>query len=138
MAIRESFTEWRHYLAHSQTPVEVITDHLNHKYLMDKQKVSSRQIRWLEELAEFNFKITWREGPKNPADGLSRKPQHEGEDIEGTALNQDLLRVFTARFAAVRTRQATSRGPREDPADAEADAQEDDQGAPSLMEDWTR
>lgn len=76
MAIIECFRVWRPYLAYVQQTVEVLTDHLNHQYLATKAKLSARQARWMEELAAFDFIIKYREGKKNPADGLSRRPDH--------------------------------------------------------------
>ena len=74
MAIVGAFRVWRSYLAYVQEPVQVMTDHLNHRYLATKAKLSARQARWMEELAVFDFVIEYREGKKNPADGLSRRP----------------------------------------------------------------
>ena len=73
LAIVEAFRTWRHYLAYTQHPVRVVTDHLNFKYLETK-KLRPRQIRWVQELAAFDFIIEWREGHRNPADPLSRRP----------------------------------------------------------------
>lgn len=75
LAIVEAFRTWRHYLAYTQHPVLVVTDHLNLKYLETK-KLRPRQIRWVQELAAFDFVIEWREGHRNPADPLSRRPDH--------------------------------------------------------------
>jgi len=76
MAIVEAFRSWRPYLAYASTSVEVLTDHLNHRYLTTKAKLSWRQARWMQELAVFDFYIEYREGKKNPADRLSRRPDH--------------------------------------------------------------
>ena len=44
LAITESFQVWRHYLAYTNHEIVVVTDHLNHTYLADKPKLSTRQI----------------------------------------------------------------------------------------------
>ena len=36
-----------------------------------------RQLKWAEKLAEYNFNVTYQEGKKNPADGLSRRPDYK-------------------------------------------------------------
>jgi hypothetical protein len=44
------------------------------KYFMTKRKLNSRQMRWAEELAVFDFVLEYRPGHSNPADGPSRRP----------------------------------------------------------------
>ena len=40
---------------------------------MTKRVLTSRQARWAEKLAKFDFKIKYRTGKTNPANGLSRR-----------------------------------------------------------------
>lgn len=93
MAIVEAFRTWRAYLAYVQASVEVLTDHLNHRYLATKAKLSGRQARWMEELSAFDFTIEYREGKKNPADGLSRRP-----DLRDSSEVAEARRVPLASF----------------------------------------
>lgn len=79
----DAFEKWRHYLFYSKETIDVLTDHLNLQYIMSKPKLNSRQVRWVETLANFNFRIAYRPGSQNPADGVSRRPDHE--DVEGSA-----------------------------------------------------
>jgi transposase InsO family protein len=97
MAIVEAFRVWRPYLAYVQDSVQVLTDHLNHRYLATKPKLSWRQARWMEEMSVFDFKIEYREGKKNPADGLSRRPdlRDSGEVMEA---RKAPLTSFLGRF----------------------------------------
>ena len=68
---------WRHYLIGSKYPVEVITDHRNLQYFMKKQKLNSRQLRWIMFLADYDFTILYCEGRKMvKADALSRKQEY--------------------------------------------------------------
>ncbi|SLM35615.1 gag-pol polyprotein [Lasallia pustulata] len=39
--------------------------------------LTRRQFKWAEKLAEYDFNVTYREGKKNPADGLSRRPDYK-------------------------------------------------------------
>jgi RNase H-like domain found in reverse transcriptase len=41
---------------------EIETDHHPLRYLDIQSKLSKRQIRWLEDLAEFNFKLRYVKG----------------------------------------------------------------------------
>ena len=52
---------------------------------MTSRRLNRRQARWSLELAEFNFKLSWAPGSKNPADGPSRRPDYvpqEGDIIK--------------------------------------------------------
>ena len=41
---------------------------------MTTKKLNQRQLRWMEELTGYNFKIIYREGKKNEkADALTRR-----------------------------------------------------------------
>jgi hypothetical protein len=41
---------------------------------------------WIDELAAFNLVIEYRCGSKNPADGLSKRPNHRPKKGEATEL----------------------------------------------------
>src|ERR1700694_4119816 len=85
LGVMEGLREFRHWLSGTLLPVAVITDHKNLEYFMVKQKLNSRQARWSMELAEFNFKLSYAPGSKNPADAPSRRFDYESgtsKDIE--------------------------------------------------------
>ena len=44
---------------------------------MTTLNLTRRQLKWAKKLAEYIFNITYREGKKNPADGLSRRPDYK-------------------------------------------------------------
>jgi hypothetical protein len=72
--IVESLRHWRSYL-HGQTFV-VQTDHAPLQYLTTQEHLTPRQVRWLERLIDFDFKIVHISGKKNlVADALSRSPK---------------------------------------------------------------
>jgi hypothetical protein len=74
LAIVESLRHWRSYL-HGQTFV-VQTDHASLQYLTTKEQLTPRQVRWLERLIDFDFKIVHISGKTNLiADALSRSPK---------------------------------------------------------------
>lgn len=72
-------------------------DHLNHRYLATKTRISGREARWMEELAPFSFIIEYREGKKNLADGLSRRPDHLDRS-ELALARKCLLETFLGKF----------------------------------------
>lgn len=81
LAIVAAFKEWRHYLESPAKCTRVLTDHEALVRFMDDKPLSrKRQTRWAETLAVYDFVIQWRRGKDNPADALSRRPDHMEKD----------------------------------------------------------
>ena len=81
LAIVEAFKTWRHYLEGSQHEVLVLTDHNNLRRFMDTKSLSSRQVRWAQELSRYHFQIDYRQGKANgAADALSQYPQRSAKE----------------------------------------------------------
>ena len=77
LAIVEAMHHWRHYCCGARHPIVVLTDHANLVWFMTTPNLLRRQLKWAEKLAEYDFNVTYREGNKNPADGLSRRPDYK-------------------------------------------------------------
>ena len=76
LAIVKAFKTWRHYLKGCKHEVLVLTDYNNLCRFMDTKSLSSRQVRWAQELSQYHFRIDYRQGKANAAaDALSRFPQ---------------------------------------------------------------
>ena len=76
LAIVEAFKTWRHYLKGCKIEVLVLTDHKNLCQFMDTKSLSSRRVRWVQELSRYHFRIDYRQGKANTAaNALSRFPQ---------------------------------------------------------------
>src|SRR5258707_9364735 len=71
LGIMESQREFRPWLAGSDLPISVISDHKNLEYFMNLQCLNHRQARWALELSEFNFKLSYPPGKDNPANAPS-------------------------------------------------------------------
>ena len=83
LAIVEAFKTWRHYLKGCKHEVLVLTDHNNLRRFMDTKNLSSRQVRWAQELSWYHFRIDYRQGKANgAADALSRFPQRSHDEEE--------------------------------------------------------
>ena len=83
LAIAEAFKTWRHYLEGCKHEVLVLTDHNNLRRFMDTKSLSSRQVRWAQELSRYHFRIDYRQGKANgAADALSRFPQRSLDEEE--------------------------------------------------------
>ena len=92
LAIVEAFREWRHYLEAPEAEIEVLTDHRNLQSFMTTKALSRRQARWAETLAAYDFRIAYRKGSLNPADGPSRQPGFQAE-----AVNENLFKEIFER-----------------------------------------
>ena len=67
LAIVEAFKTWRHYLKDYKYKVLVLTDHNNLCRFIDTKSLSSRQVRWAQELSRYYFRINYRKGKTNRA-----------------------------------------------------------------------
>ncbi len=93
LGVIESLKEFRPWLSGTVISVSVITDHKNLEYFMTSWWLNHFQAQWSLELAEFNFKLLWTPGSKNPADGPSRHPDfvpQEGDAIKDVNLQMML------------------------------------------------
>jgi len=88
LAIILAFVHWRHYLEGANHTVQVFTDHKNLEVFMSSKILNRRQARWAELLAGYDFVLVHTPGPKNPADGPSRRPDYsiDVEQPSGTLL----------------------------------------------------
>ncbi|KAE8697362.1 hypothetical protein F3Y22_tig00110621pilonHSYRG00135 [Hibiscus syriacus] len=69
---------WRHYLLRSK--FVVFTDNVANNYFLTQKKLSPKQARWQEFLAEFDFSLEYKPGKVNcVADGLSRREPKRDE-----------------------------------------------------------
>ncbi|CAN6566578.1 unnamed protein product [Malus baccata var. baccata] len=71
-AIIHCLRVWRHYLL--GTPFIIKTDNVATSYFQTQQKLTPKQARWQEFLAEFDYKLEYKQGKENVvADALSRR-----------------------------------------------------------------
>jgi hypothetical protein len=75
---------------------KILTNHRNLRYFYTEKQLTERQIRWLEYLSGFNFKVKWRPGSQDGRpDALSRREQDlpaDGADERIRARFQKLFR----------------------------------------------
>ena len=75
-ALTEKFGDYLKYGA----PFVVFTDNNPLTYILTTAKLNAVGLRWVAELADFNFSLKYRPGKMNKdADGLSRNPVSIGE-----------------------------------------------------------
>ncbi|KAE8668323.1 cytochrome P450 78A7-like [Hibiscus syriacus] len=84
-AVVHCLRTWRHYLLGSK--FVVFTDNVANSYFLTQKKLSPKQARWQEFLAEFDFSLEYKPGKVNcVADGLSRR--YAIETVESTLLER--------------------------------------------------
>ena len=78
-AITEKFRDYLYYAP----SFKVYSDDNPLAYILTSPKLDATRLRWVSELADFNFKIYYKPGRlNNDADGLSRMPLELGEYTE--------------------------------------------------------
>ena len=83
LAIKDSFSTWRHLLLGAKFKVKVFTDHKNLIYTLGGKIGNQRQHRWHLFFQEYDFELIYRQGNKNgKPDSLSRRPDYVKDDIE--------------------------------------------------------
>ena len=84
MALFKACQHWRHYL-HGTQPFTLLTDHDSLKYHKTMPHLSERLARWIEKMAEFDYKLQYIPGKDNVvADALSRRVDHAEPPAAGT------------------------------------------------------
>jgi hypothetical protein len=94
LAIIKALQHWCHWLEGTTEPIRIITDHRNLEYFKNPHPLNRRQLRWLEQLTHFNYKISYCPSDMNSvADALSRmlglKPEMYEEKRPTTLLDPD-------------------------------------------------
>lgn len=73
LAIINGLETWKADLECTDIPIKIFTDHKSLEYFMETKKLTRRQVRWANTLADYNFKIIYTTAKKNQkADALTR------------------------------------------------------------------
>ncbi|SLM35176.1 t18348probable pol truncated-rice blast fungus magnaporthe gypsy retrotransposon [Lasallia pustulata] len=96
LAIIRCLEHWRPELEATELPVEIFTDHKALEHFMNSKELTRRQVRWVEKLSEYNFKIMYQTGAKNiKADALTRKPGDKPINEEDDRLKYQHQTILT-------------------------------------------
>jgi hypothetical protein len=89
--IVKALQDWRPYLAGTEKPIQIYTDHKNLRNFATTKQLNQRQVCWAEQLANYKFQIHYKKGNENgEADALSRRPDHEEvKKIHAGILSED-------------------------------------------------
>jgi hypothetical protein len=74
LTIIRCFEQWRTELQSVKKSINILIDHKSLEYFMTIKKLNRRQTKWVEFLAEFDFKIAYQSEKKNDkANSLTRR-----------------------------------------------------------------
>ena len=92
-AIVEAVMTWKHYLEGFQHEVLMLTDHNNLWQFLDTKYLSSKQVRWAQQLFCYHFQIDYRQDKAHKAaDALFWYPQQSAEEEE--AIRAENVKIF--------------------------------------------
>jgi len=102
LVIVKALQDWRPYLAGTEKPIQIYTDHKNLRNFATTKQLNQWQVCWAEQLADYEFQIHYKKGNENGgADALSRQPDHEEvEKIHAEILSEDDKGILTKGLAA--------------------------------------
>ena len=81
LAIVETFKTWQYYLESCKHEIFVLTDWNNLCCFINIKNLSSRQVRWAQELFCYYFRIDYWQGKADgAADALSQYPQKNAKE----------------------------------------------------------
>ena len=95
LIIIKSMNHWRHYLEETWHEIKIISDHANLQHFMTTIKLFCRQMKWVNRLTAYNFKIFYQKRVSNSVDDLLRRFNYE-KDIDADE------REFTCDLAYMR------------------------------------
>jgi len=103
LAIVKALQDWRPYLAGTEKPIQIYTDHKNLRNFATTKQLNWQQVRWAEQLADYEFQIHYKKGNENDeADALSKQPDHkEVKKIHVRILSEDNKGILTKGLTAM-------------------------------------
>jgi len=92
-AIMHALTVWRPFLLGK--PFQVYTDHRSLTHLKTQPHLNQRQIRWLEQAADYDCEILYKPGKENVvADALSRIQIAALSPLPSKSLHSEILKGY--------------------------------------------
>jgi len=96
LAIIRAFEHWRPELKLTELPIKMFTDHQALTPLMKDKELSRRQMRWVQKLVDFNFKIMYRSGKQNiKVDALTRRADSVPRSLEDERCRYQRTTILT-------------------------------------------
>ncbi len=96
LAIIRVFKHWRLELKLTKLLIKMFTDHQALTSLMKDKELSRRQMRWVQKLVDFNFKIMYRSGKQNiKVDALTRRVDSVSRSLENERCRYQRTTILT-------------------------------------------
>ncbi len=102
LVIVKALQDWRPYLADTEKPIQIYTDHKNLRNFVTTKQLNQWQVHWVKQLADYKFQIHYKKSNENgEADTLSRQSDHEEvKKIHVKILSEDNKKILTKDLAA--------------------------------------
>jgi len=92
-----AFEHWRFELKLTDISIKMFIDHQALTSLMKDKKLSKRQMRWVQKLADFNFRIMYQSGKQNiKIDALTRWADVMLRDSEDERVRYQWITILTS------------------------------------------
>jgi len=103
LVIVKALQDWRPYLAGTEKPIQIYTDHKNLRNFATTKQLNWQQVCWTEQLVNYKFQIHYKKNNENDeADALSRQPDHkEVKKIHIKILSEDNKEILTKGLTAM-------------------------------------
>ncbi len=97
LAIIQAFKHWRPELKLTELSIKMFIDHQALTSLMKNKELSRHQMRWVQKLADFNFKIMYRSDKQNiKIDALTRRADFVLRDFNDERVRYQRITILTS------------------------------------------
>jgi len=97
LAIIRAFKHWRSELKLTELFIKMFTDHQALTLLMKDKELSRRQMRWIQKLVNFNFKIMYHSDKQNiKVDALTRRVNSVSRSLENEWCRYQRTTILTS------------------------------------------
>ncbi len=97
LAIIHVFKHWQSELKLTELLIKMFTDHQALTSLMKDKELSRRQMRWVQKLVDFNFKIMYRSDKQNiKVDALTRQVNSVSRSSEDERVRYQWITILTS------------------------------------------
>ncbi len=102
LIIIRAFEHWRLELKLINISIKMFIDHQALISLMKDKKLSRRQMRWVQKLADFNFKIMYRSDKQNiKIDALTRQADFVPRDLDDECVQYQRTTILTLNWMKI-------------------------------------
>ncbi len=103
LVIVKALQDWRPYLADTEKPIQIYTNHKNLRNFATTKQLNWQQVCWAEQLVNYEFQIHYKKSNENgEADALSKQSDHKGvKKIHIKILSEDNKKILTKDLAAM-------------------------------------